>query len=96
MATHEIPLQGAEVVMRDPHGREVAESGVDAVDGIVTLSDLRDDLRRLLHLALRGSVEAHGHVAAGDRDDVGDGEVAPSESEGGYFKFSRYQAPSAV
>jgi hypothetical protein len=49
-----------------------------------------------LHLALRCPVEAHGDVAARDRDDVGDGEVAPREPEGGYFKFSRYQAASSV
>ena len=66
MATHEIPLQRAEVVMGDANGREVAESGVDAVDRIVGLSDLRDDPRGLLHLALRGAVEAYRDIPSGD------------------------------
>jgi hypothetical protein len=60
------------------------------------LRDLGDDLRGLLDLALRGPVEAHRHVSARDRDDVGDGEVVTGEPEGGYFRFSRYQAPSSV
>jgi hypothetical protein len=50
----------------------------------------------LLHLALGGAVEAHGDIAAGDGDDVGDCQVAARKPEGGYFKFSRYQAPSSV
>ena len=82
--------------MRDPHGREVAESGVDAVDRIVRSGDLCDDLRCLLDLPLRGAVEPYRDVAARDGDDVGDGEVVAREPEGGYFRFSRYQAPSAV
>ena len=90
VAAHEIALQGAQLVVRNTHGREVAESGVDAVHGIVGLSDLGDDPRGLLHLTLRGSVEAHRDVAARDRDDVGDREVAAGEPEGRYFTFSRY------
>jgi hypothetical protein len=96
MTTHEIPLQRAEVVVRDAHSREVAESGVDAVHRIVGLSDLRDDPCGLLHLALRGAVEANRDIASGYRDDVGDGQVVAGEPEGGYFRFSRYQAPSSV
>jgi hypothetical protein len=60
------------------------------------LGDLGDDLRRLLDLALGGAVEAHRDIATGDRDDIGDGQVVARKPEGGYFKFSRYQAPSWV
>jgi hypothetical protein len=96
VAADEIALQGTELVVRNPHGREVAESRVDAVHGIVGLGDLGDDLRGLLDLALGGTVEAHRDIATGDRDDVGDAQVVAREPEGGYFKFSRYQAPSSV
>jgi hypothetical protein len=82
--------------VRNTHGREVAEAGIDAVDGIVPPSDLGNDLGGLLHLPLGGAVEADGHVASRDGDDVRDAEVVPREPEGGYFKFSRYQAPSSV
>jgi hypothetical protein len=50
----------------------------------------------LLHLALRGPVEPHRDVTARHRDDVRDGQVVAREAQGGYFKFSRYQAPSSV
>jgi len=50
----------------------------------------------LLHLALRGAIEAHRDVAAGDRDDVGDREIVAGETKGRYFRFSRYQRPSSV
>ena len=96
MAPHEIPLQRAQLVVRDAHGREVAETGVDAVDGIVASRDLGDDLRRLPDLTLRRSVESDGDAAARDRDDVRDSQVVAGEPEGGYFRFSRYQAPSSV
>jgi hypothetical protein len=96
VAAHEIALQGAQLVVRNAHGREIAETSVDPVDGIVGLGDLPDDLRGLLHLALRGAVDANGDVAARDRDDVGDRQVPPRQPEGGYFKFSRYQAASSV
>jgi hypothetical protein len=84
------------LVVRDAHRRQVAEPSIDAVHGLVRLSDLCDDLRGLLHLTLRGPVEPDRDVAARDRDDVGDGEVVAGEPEGGYFRFSRYQAPSSV
>jgi len=96
MAAHEVPLQRPQIVVRHTHGREIAEPGVDPVDGILALRDLRDDLCGLPDLALRGAVEAHRNVSARYRDDVGDGEVVAGEPEGGYFKFSRYQAPSSV
>ena len=96
VAAQEIALERAELVVRNAHGREVAESGVDAINGIVGLRDFCDDPRRLLDLPLRGAVEAHGDVAARDGDDVRNGEVVAREPEGGYFKFSRYQAPSSV
>ena len=96
MAPDEIALEGSELVVRDTHGGEVAETGVDTVDRIVGSSDLRDDFRRLLHLPLRRPVEADGHVAPRHRDDVGDRQVVTGEPEGGYFRFSRYQAPSSV
>jgi hypothetical protein len=96
VAANEIALQRAQLVVRDADCRKVAESGVDPVNGIVRLGDLSDDLRGLLHLALRGAVEADRDVAARDRDDVGDGQVVAGESEGGYFRFSRYQAASSV
>ena len=96
MAPQEIALQRAELVVRNAHGREVAEARVDAVDRVVRLGDLCDDLRRLLDLALGGPVQPHGHVTPRDRHDVRDGEVVTGEPEGGYFRFSRYQAPSLV
>jgi len=96
MAPHEIPLECAQLVVRDAHRREVAETGVDAVNGIVRPCDLGDDLRRLPDLALRGSVEPDRDAAARDRDDIRDGQVVAGEPQGGYFRFSRYQAPSSV
>jgi len=96
VASQEVALERAELVMRHAHRREVAETGVDAVDRIVSSSDLRDDFRGLLDLTLRGSVEPHRHVTARDRDDVRDGEVVARQPQGGYFRFSRYQAPSSV
>jgi hypothetical protein len=96
MAPEEIALKRAEVLVRDPHGGEVAEAGVDAVHGIVAASDLGDELRCLLDLPLRGSIEAHRDIAARHRDDVRNGEVVAREPQGGYFRFSRYQAPSSV
>ncbi len=96
MASHHVALQGSQLVVRDAHRRQVAEPCVDPINGIVRLGDLRDDLRRLLDLALRGPVEAHRYVAARDGDDVRDAEVVTGEPECGYFKFSRYQAPSFV
>src|SRR6266513_1287339 len=59
-------------------------------------SDLGDDLRRLFDLTLRGSVESDRDVPARNGDHVCDGEIVARESEGGYFRFSRYQAPSSV
>jgi hypothetical protein len=96
VATHEIALQGPKLVVRDAHGRQIAEAGIDPVHGLVGASHVGDDLRGLLHLPLRRPVEADSGVAARDRDDVGDREVVTGEPEGGYFKFSRYQAPSSV
>src|SRR2546423_2155501 len=96
MAADEIALERPQLVVRHTHGREIAEPGVDAVDGILALRDLGDDLCGLTDLALRGTVEAHRNAPARDPDDVGDGEVVTGEPEGGYFKFSRYQAPSSV
>ena len=96
VASHEVALQSAEIFVRDAHRREITEAGVHAVDGIVTIGDLRDHLGRLLHLALRGAIEAHRDVAAGDRDDVGDREIVAGEAKGRYFRFSRYQRPSSV
>jgi hypothetical protein len=96
MAPQEIPLEGAKVVVRDAHGREVPEAGVDAVDRIVGSSDVGNDLRRLLDLTLGGPIEPDGDITTRDRDDVRDGQVVAGEPEGGYFRFSRYQAPSSV
>jgi hypothetical protein len=96
MAPHKIPLERAELVVRNAHGRKVAEAGVDAVDGIVGSSDLGDHLRRLPDLTFCRSVEPDGDTAARDRDDVPDGQVVAGEPEGGYFRFSRYQAASSV
>jgi len=96
VAPHEIPLERAKLVVRDAHRREIAETGVDAVNRIVGASDLGDDLRGLLDLPLRRSVESDRDVAARNGDHVGDGEVVAGESQGGYFRFSRYQAPSSV
>src|SRR5438552_9788521 len=56
VASQEIALERAELVMRHAHGREVAETGVDAVNRVVSSSDLRDDFRGLPDLALRGPV----------------------------------------
>jgi len=60
------------------------------------VGDVGYDLRRLLDLALRCSVEADRNVAPRHRDDVADREVVTGQSESGYFRFSRYQAPSSV
>ena len=96
MAPHKISLERAKLVVRDAHSREITETGVDTVDRVVGSSDLGDDLRRLLDLTLRGSVESDRDVAARNGDHVCDGEIVARESEGGYFRFSRYQAPSSV
>jgi hypothetical protein len=96
MTPHEIALERAQVVVRDADGGEVTEAGVDPVHGIVASCQLGDDLGRLLDLPLRGSVESNRDVAARYRDDVRDGKVVAREPEGGYFRFSRYQAPSSV
>jgi len=96
VAPHQVALQSPQLIVRDAHRRQVPKPGVDAVHGLVGLRDLGDDLCRLLHLPLRGPVEADRDVAARDRNDVGDGQVVAGEPEGGYFRFSRYQAPSSV
>src|SRR2546428_5798271 len=96
VASHEVALQSAQILVRDTHRRQIAETGVHAVDGIVTFGDLRDHLGRLLYLTLRGAIEAYRDVAARDRDDVGDREVVAGEAQGRYFRFSRYQRPSSV
>jgi hypothetical protein len=96
VAPHEVALERAQLVVRDAHRGEIAESRVDAVDRVVASSDLRDDLGGLLDLALRRAIEPDRDVPTGDRDDVRDGQVVAGEPEGGYFRFSRYQAPSAV
>jgi hypothetical protein len=96
VAAHEVALELAQLVVRDAHRGKIAESCVDAVDRIVGSGDLGDDLGGLLDLALRRAIEPYRDVATGDRDDVRDGQVVAGEPEGGYFRFSRYQAPSAV
>ena len=96
VASHEVTLQSAQIPVRHAHSRKIAETGVHAVDGIVTLGDLRDHLGRLLYLTLRGAIEAYRDVAARDRDDVRDREIVPGEAEGRYFRFSRYQRLSSV
>src|SRR2546427_422218 len=96
VASHGVTLQSAQLPVRHAHRREIAETGVHAVDGIVTLGDLRDHLGRLLYLTLRGAIEAYRDVAARDRDDVRDREIVPGEAEGRYFRFSRYQRASSV
>src|SRR2546428_306137 len=52
VASHEVTLQSAQIPVRHAHRRKIAETGVHAVDGIVTLGDLRDHLGRLLYLTL--------------------------------------------
>ena len=93
---HEVALQLAELLVRDAHGRKIPEARVDAVDRVARLRDLRDDARGLLDLALGGPIEADGDVAPRDRYDVADGQVVAGEPECGYFRFSRYQAPSSA
>jgi len=96
MTPHEIALQRPQLVVRHANRRKIAEPGVDAVDGIFGLRDVGDDLCGLTNLAFRRPVEADRDVTPRDRDDIRDRQVVTGEPEGGYFKFSRYQAPSSV
>jgi hypothetical protein len=96
VASHQVALQSAQILVRDADRREIAEAGVHAVHRVIALGDLGDDFCGLLDLPLRGSIEADGDVTAGDREDVGDREVVSGEAEGRYFRFSRYQRPSSV
>jgi hypothetical protein len=96
VASHQVALQSAQILVRDADCREIAEAGVHAVHRVIALGDLGDDLCGLLDLPLRGSIEADGDVTAGDGEDVGDREVVSGEAEGRYFRFSRYQRESSA
>ena len=103
MAAQEVELQPGEIASFDPHLREIAEPGVHAVDRLVTVGELGDDLRGGADPLLGAAIEGDRDVATRDVDDVRDREALAVDAERRHYRslcsgvrWSRYQAPSST
>ena len=82
VAAQQVVLELHQVAARNALLREVAEPGIDAVDGSVAIRDLGDELCRRANELLGGAVEGDGRVTPGHADDVRDREAVPVDPEG--------------
>ena len=82
MRQHETPLQLLDLVRRDAHRRELAEPGVDAVDGRAAPRRPFDHRRRRLDRRPAGVVENHLVRSCSERTELLEAERAGGEPDG--------------
>jgi hypothetical protein len=79
MREDQVLLQQLELVGRDVRLRELAEAGVDAVDGPALLDDARHGARAFCKPLARGGIECHGLVRLREGMEVREREAAGNE-----------------
>ena len=79
MASHQIHLQVAKAVSRNANVRELAEAGIDAVDGNFFLENVLDRLAGRVHARQRGWMETDFSQAASYSLDLFEREILSRE-----------------
>src|ERR1035441_1093247 len=69
VAAHQVELQAGQLVVRDAHFAELAEAGVDAVDGEAIFGDAAYDIARGVHLGDGGGVDLNADGGVRDGGD---------------------------
>jgi hypothetical protein len=69
VAAHQVELQAGQLVVRDAHFAELAEAGVDAVDGEAIFGDAAHDVARGVHLGDGGGVDLNADGGVRDGGD---------------------------